>query len=102
MHSEVARGEQCRVQHIPRAAQPLTVRACRIAHWEQRAGAGIQASTCWVYPWLPNILLSAGKIGKATDTLARLFALNLRVTIWMSDVHNPQVWVPILWGFCSL
>lgn len=32
MHSEVARGEQCRVQHIPRAAQPLTVRACRIAH----------------------------------------------------------------------
>lgn len=71
MHSEIARGEQCRVQHIPRAAQPLTVRAGRIAHWEERAGAGIQASACWIYPWLSNIFLSAGMIEKATDNLGQ-------------------------------
>lgn len=45
MHSKVTRGEQCEVQHIPRAAQLLTVRAGRVTHWEEKAGAAIEAST---------------------------------------------------------
>lgn len=38
MHSKVTGGEQCEVQHIPRAAQLLTVRAGRVTHWEEKAG----------------------------------------------------------------
>lgn len=61
MHSEVAGGEQCEVRHVSRAAQALTVRAGRITHWGQRARLESQPQPVEVYPWSPNIFLSAGK-----------------------------------------
>lgn len=37
MRSEVARGEECDAQQVPRAAQLLTVGAGGIVHWEETA-----------------------------------------------------------------
>lgn len=57
MSSKVARGEECEAQQVPRAAQLLTVRAGRIARWEESTGSSTHDSAAPdVYPSPPKLL----------------------------------------------